>query len=101
MSTEVPSWVVALADQRIALMKEKLTKESMHGYVVIATPLTEPADAESMSTADFERWERCCDNCGVYCSPNREFFSGVLERELYGKQVILSFGACKRCSEVP
>lgn len=99
-SESPPAWAVALADQRMALMRNALTPESVRGYQVITTMLTEPPEDEQ-TPAHFERWQRVCDNCGVFVPINRSFYTGMIQRELYGKQVVLVFGACVRCGRVP
>jgi hypothetical protein len=94
-----PAWLVAMADQRLALMAEKVSASSLklYGPEIIMTPLTEPA--ENASNMERTRWERSCDNCGRYCKKGT-FITGHVMRQLHGHAVLMTFGMCPECKEL-
>lgn len=96
MSEREPAWLTHKVDQRVAQMKEGLgaAGKSIDANLVMTT-LTEPP--ERASQWDIDQWERSCDNCGVYCQPYSEFYTGSVTRSLHGTQVIVTFGICPRC----
>jgi len=92
-----PSWLKAAADQRLALMNEMLQLQQLTGYAIVMSQLTEPD--EGATPEDFERHERTCDNCGKFCKD--EFFTGILVRDVGVLQVMISFGTCAECKDLP
>lgn len=104
-----PGWLVNKIDQRLA----KLENEAgfvidASGAEVIMTPLSEP---DEFGITDLDQWERSCDRCGVYTPEQTEqdvaehgakFFTGNLTHELKsGQKVIITFGCCKACRNLP
>jgi len=93
--TEIP-WLAAAIDQRLALMQEMLDGDKITPtYSLIMSPLTEPRFGASR--AEMEKWERTCDNCGAYCPDPIRFYTGSASREVFGLQVMFTFGACEKC----
>jgi hypothetical protein len=66
---------------------------------LILTPLTEPK--EDATDDDRIRWDRSCDNCGVFCGKTRDFWTGSVTRYLGKTQVVLTFGTCTNCKQAP
>lgn len=93
-----PTWLVSKIDQRLALMEEHMGNAADVPAQVVMTPLTEPG--EDATKEDFERWERTCDNCGRYCPPDSEFYTGHSVRMRGEVQVIFMFGVCPDCKEL-
>src|SRR5215470_3360685 len=98
--TVEPTWLAAKIDQRLALMKEKgaldIARESGTNFVM--TPLTEPD--EGASKAEFEAWDRTCDNCGAYCPYPTDFYTGNSVRHEGVVQIVFTFGVCATCKEL-
>jgi len=91
-----PAWLTAAVDQRLALMVETIGEAVQFiDHEVIVTPLTEPR--EGASDAEMKHWDFSCDNCGRYC-PTR-LLVGQVTRELHGKPVMFTYGACPWCAE--
>ena len=107
MTETAPAWLLAAVDQRLALMKEAAHDAGMPpgkafgDYELVTTPLTEPR--EGATKAEFDRWDRSCDNCGVFCPKYGEpiLYTGHINRELGGARVVITFGACAKCKEMP
>lgn len=86
----LPPRLQAMADQRVALLHDVIPEGLPH--TVVMTPLT-----ERPRHMDRERWERTCDNCGVYVPEGRDFYTGTTTDMLKGRQVIIGFGLCRTC----
>lgn len=107
MNKGKPAWLTAKVDQRLAFMAEQFgaagtTDQMIEAFLkaqptVLFTPLTEPP--ENATDAEFERWDRTCDNCGKHCTGR--FFTGSVVREKWDTQVIFMFGTCETCKELP
>lgn len=98
--TSAPAWVMHMIDQRLALMEHMLPADTVAGFGVIMTTLTEPG--EGADEEAYDRWERTCDNCGTYCPDDVAFFTGQLITTLdsIDAKVIVTFGACERCKSL-
>ena len=101
---EQPAWLVALADQREALMIEKGALDAAReaGSQFIFSFINE-GDHE-MSTEELARWERTCDHCGRYIPEDAPegpdgFYTGHLMRTVEGIQIVMAFGVCGTCKE--
>ena len=101
---EQPAWLVALADQRIALMIEKgalnAAREAESTFIF---SFINEGDHE-MSREELARWERTCDNCGRYIPEDAPdgpdgFYTGHLARTVDEIQIVLAFGVCGTCKE--
>ncbi len=97
--TQEPSWLTAKVDQRVQLLGDvvPLKVHVIPGLIMLT--LSEPPEDASQAEAD--RWERTCDNCGTYCPDETLFYTGVCQREKDGKQVLVAFGSCPRCKDLP
>lgn len=95
--TELPPWLRAMVDQRLALMSEMMDPDLVKdaGPSVVMTPLTEPG--EGATQEELERWDRTCDRCGKDCTENHLFYTGNLTEDWQGIQVIFTFGVCHKC----
>lgn len=109
MSDTGPAWLTSKLDQRLAKLEDQAGSAiSSSGAEVIMTPLSEPQD---FGITDFDIWERSCDFCGGYSPPQTEeevaehgadFFTGNYTHELKsGQKVIITFGVCKACRDLP
>lgn len=87
-----PAWLVAMVDQRLALMADMLPPGAIGEHTVIVTPLAEPP--ENATARDIRKWENSCDNCGQY---RRDLQTYSTVREHDGVPVEFVFGACERC----
>lgn len=103
---EIPvmPWLQGKADQVLARMREEIgkagltPKQALSDYNLVMMPLAEPR--EGASREEIERFEYTCDNCGAYCPPPFvRFTTGVLAQEIDGVRVLLSWGACVKCTE--
>lgn len=91
-----PPAIVALIDQRMAMIEDKLGNLPANPVNMIITPLTEPRDGAT--TEEYERWDRTCDACRTYCGPMTPFWTGVAVRSMRnGQSVTLMYGVCKDC----
>ena len=92
---KTPPWLAAKIDQRMALLEQAVGNKTLDVSLVM-TPLTEPR--EGASDAEHQRWDRSCDNCGRYCPPAADFYTGHVVRFLSnGTRVYISFGVCINC----
>jgi hypothetical protein len=82
-----PPWLTAKVDQLLALAKQELTEEAF-GFDLIMLPLTE---------GHGPRWERTCDNCGVFVPDDQSFYSGTVSRKINDTQLVIAFGICFTC----
>lgn len=88
-----PSWVISRADQRLAFLIDQ-TGGDFTGYDLVQTPMTEPAPGQ-----DHDEWDHQCDNCGVV---TKELHGGhVFRKAPDGTRVIISFGSCPTCKDLP
>lgn len=95
-----PGWLTAAADQRLALMQETVPPEVLaEDAPIVMAMLTEPSD--DLDRQERERWERTCDNCGAYTPEGQVFYTGHVTRYLFGAPVMITYGACFRCSGKP
>lgn len=92
-----PAWLIAKIDQKVELLKRTLKSQAFGQFQVAVTPLVEPP--EGASDEAFKQWEQTCDNCGAFV-PN-DLWSGAATRELHGMQVVIMYGVCTRCKELP
>ena len=93
---EVPAWLRAKIDQRLALMAEVTGgPENFTGMEIVAMTLTEPG--EDCTDAEFTRWERTCDSCGNYCPPAEPFYSGQRMEPWGPTKVLIIWGECHPC----
>lgn len=88
-----PAWLTAKVDQRLALMADKMGDINLD-YSVVMTPVSEPR--EGATREEMVRWERSCDNCGLFCPG--AFYTGTTTRKGFDTQVIFTFGACPKCA---
>jgi hypothetical protein len=95
---KTPAWIEPMVEARMGLIDEAFHGRVPDAYPLILMPLTEPA--EGATTADFDRWERTCDNCGTYCDDSTDFYTGNVTRDYAGVQIIMTFGACSTCAGV-
>lgn len=95
MADNIPAWLTAKADQRIALLDETKLPQYMQGEnTAIVMALTEPGpDATPEQRAT---WERTCDNCGKDCKDDG-FWTGSIETAKGTVTVLLTFGVCANC----
>lgn len=95
-----PAWLTAAADQRLALMAEKLGETGpagiamLAGYEVIMTTLSEPD--EGSSVPEIAYWHQSCEHCGAFCP--EDLVCGHVERQLFGRTVLVVYGACPTCA---
>ena len=95
-----PAWLTAKADQRLALMADGLKDVKIEDVnTVLMTPLTEPP--ENATALEIKVWDRSCDNCNLYVMANSPFYTGAVKRELHGLEVILTYGVCSSCKDLP
>lgn len=93
-----PSWLVAAIDQRVELLKKGLTiAEAFGDFQVAMMALKEPP--EGCTREQFARWEQSCDNCGKHVPD--QLWSGSASKEIHGTQVIICFGSCTECKDLP
>lgn len=103
LSANLPPWLSAKVDQRLALMMESTGgPEAFRQFFgnhkgVIFTPLTEP-DIDA-TKEQMEVWDRACDNCGRYCPPGTDFYTGHVTAKHQGLTILMGFGACPECQE--
>lgn len=90
-----PSWLKAAIDQRLALMNEALQIQQLKGINIVMTPLTEPP--EGATEAEYKRWDQACDNCGNV----GDLYTGHATKDVGLIQVIITFGTCARCKDLP
>lgn len=95
MST--PSWITQKVDQHIARVRDTLGGQTEYG--VVLTTLTEPPEDADQATID--RWERSCDNCGAHCPDGTPFYTVQVSEMVDGTQMIVAFGACETCKDLP
>ena len=93
-----PAWLVAMIDQRLALMEDHIGNTADVPANVVMTPLSEPE--HEMGSEEFERWDRTCDHCGRYCPEPEQFYTGHSVRVRGQVQVIFNFGVCPTCREI-
>lgn len=89
-----PAWLIAAADQRLALLKEAHATGMLPKTDIILMMLTEPADGAT--PAEQEKWDSSCDNCNE--SPEDGLYTGSFEIDFKGIMVIINFGTCKNCA---
>lgn len=94
MSAE-PSWLTAAVDQRLALMSDAIQRAQAQGINIMMTPLTEPP--EGASDAEYKRWDQACDNCGKV----GDIYTGHATKDVGLVQVIITFGVCDECKDLP
>jgi hypothetical protein len=94
-----PSWLLAKIDQRVAMFADKVPADVVTSYGVVLTPLTEPDDGATRE--EVLRWDRTCDNCGAFVPRGRTFYTGHAGRMLHGVQVVITYGACPGCMQLP
>lgn len=94
-----PAWLTAKADQRLALMASGHTPVQISKVTasIIMLFLSEPPP--DSTPADYATWERSCDNCGRFCPGT--FYTGVVKRELHGMEVVITYGVCPDCKDLP
>jgi hypothetical protein len=90
-----PAWLLAKTDQKLADMRDNLTADRLAGFKAVLIPLFDPAPG--VDDTGGGRWDRTCDNCGKYCPDGTPYFVGQTKREMHGKSVFLTFGACSEC----
>lgn len=88
-----PPWLTAAVDQRLALLADAIRASDIG---LVMTSLTEPP--ETATPEERASWDRRCDRCGKDCT-HTSFFTGHVQRELDGVQVIFVFGVCAQHSE--
>lgn len=93
-----PAWLQAAVDQRLAFMREKmgplgLALIKVQHAALLMTPLTEPADETQLA---MDHWENSCDNCKKFVP--KGLWTGSVQRDLEGIQVVITFGACSKCA---
>lgn len=95
---KTPAWVVALADQRLQELIEKMGPNiaMFRAMNMVAAPLTAPA---SDSPEDIDMWEHTCDNCGLYQSV--EVYTMQIAKSQRGVNFLLFGIACVHCGELP
>jgi hypothetical protein len=95
MTAQLPAWLDAKVDQRLAMVDQAMPVVGLAGPSLIVTPLAEPP--EGATRRDYDRWERTCDCCGKYCPyPKENFYTGHVQRtSKAGLPVIISFGICE------
>lgn len=93
-----PAWLVALIDQRIALMDELAgdLPQLADANTIVMTPLTEPR--EGASEEEFAIWNRQCDRCKADCR-GKDFYTGHMHRAWKGMKLLFTFGVCAACKE--
>lgn len=94
-----PPWLVAMVDQRVALMKQSIGelgfRKIKRDMGVLLTPLTEPR--EGATQVEMEEWNFTCDHCGKV---DREgLHAGHHVRYVYHVRVELMFGVCSECAK--
>lgn len=96
-----PDWLVPKIDQRMEWLVEtggiKVAKDG--GAPFIFTFVDE--GKSEMTLRERERWERTCDNCGVYTPDDGEFYTGYISRIVDDIQVLMAFGVCSNCKNNP
>ena len=100
--TPTPPWLTAMVDERMAFMETELGSAAAaltNEFGLVMTLLTEPP--EGVSEAEFQRWDRRCDRCGRFCTVGEDFFVGHTARELAGVRVLITFGVCPTCKDLP
>lgn len=89
MSSKLPAWLVAAADQRVTLIE----RQDLPVGGVILTPLKEPGPNATLE--ELAKWERSCDACGADCT-DALFWTGRLMRSTSkDQQVIMTYGVCE------
>ena len=99
-----PTWLVAKVDQRVQHIEHK-AGEGIDAFArdggsnpLVMTTLTEPEELK----VSMDKWERTCDNCGSYTPHGEAFFTGTTARKLrHGQYVVITFGMCSACKELP
>jgi hypothetical protein len=93
-----PMWLVHKVDQRLAFLREQSGGiEAMaiaNGAKIIMTFLSDPEDESDEAQ---ERWNHSCDNCGGFGHQN----PGYVMRQVGAIQVVLTFGMCDTCKDMP
>ena len=90
-----PAWLVALIDQRLALVEDKLGEVPAVTHMVM-TPLTEPR--EDATQREYDEWDRTCDSCRKFQPNGKNFYTGHIVRQLKsGLMVYMTFGVCESC----
>jgi hypothetical protein len=93
---EEPAWLTAKVDQRLAFMLQEMGGKLPNiGQNVVLTLLTEYGEGATQEEKD--RWERTCDNCGLFCPGATTFYTGQVARYHMGKRVEFTFGSCPKC----
>jgi hypothetical protein len=93
-----PPWLTAKVDQRLAEIRAGGALELARDQHPLIMTFLDEGDPE-MSEEEREKWERTCDSCGRYCSPDGDlaFYTGHAQRIIDGHQVILAYGVCNDC----
>lgn len=91
-----PAWLVAMLDQRIALVLDKFADQMdiLRNMDMCMLTLTEPPEHETI-----ERWERTCDRCGTYV-PGEGLMLGSALRTAQGIRFVVTLACCEPCSEL-
>lgn len=100
---DLPAWLSAAVDQRLALMMDttggvETFRAYFEGKGMVLTPLTEPE--EGATEEEHARWDRSCDNCGHYCKPGEDFYTGHVHAVQEPITIMISFGVCPACKEL-
>lgn len=98
-ATKEPTWLTAKIDQHMARLDASNFNPKDAQGAIVTMLLTEPPDGADK--AQIDRWERSCDNCGTYCEPGSSFYTGHTFRDWHGIQVIINFGTCPTCKDLP
>lgn len=97
---DIPLWLDALIDQRVAYLKERNALLSVPliegGITTIMTSLTDPLEDTPLAR---EFWERACDGCGKYCGDGVNFYTGHAKKLSTGLpiELVITFGFCEEC----
>lgn len=90
-----PSWLKAKIDQRLALLKDAIQLQQLAGIGIVMTSLTEPP--EDASEEEYKAWDESCDNCGKVGG----IYTGHATIDVGLVQVVITFGSCPECKDLP
>lgn len=92
-----PAWLIAALDQKVEMAKMSLKAIDFGEFQVAIMPLVEPL--AGASDEEFARWEQSCDHCKKYVPD--DLWSGAASREIHGMPLVIMYGVCTACKELP